>query len=82
MSIKGTISFDRQSLMTGMTDPDKGFDRSNFSKLMGNTNSLTLEEYEKYAGSDSVSDFYYSYTVSFNGTESFEPVSSEEIHRC
>ncbi|MBQ7646586.1 MAG: transporter [Clostridia bacterium] len=53
MSITGTISFDRQSVMSGMRDTEKGFDRSSFSQMMGNTSSMTLDEYRKYASVDS-----------------------------
>lgn len=87
MSVTATISFDRQSAMKDMTPPtDMGaqdgeppeFDRSQFSEMMGSSSALSLEEYEKYAESDTVKDFYYSLTVSFNGNEELEPVSSDE----
>lgn len=78
MSITATISFDRQSMMSGFGGMGSGgFDRNQFSSLMGSTSSLTLEEYQKYAGADSVRDFYYSLTASMNGTDTFEAVAAE-----
>ncbi|MBR5523684.1 MAG: ABC transporter permease [Clostridia bacterium] len=44
---------------------------------MGNSSSLTLEEYETYATADSVSDFYYSTSVNLNGSDAFLPVSND-----
>ncbi|MBR4888715.1 MAG: ABC transporter permease [Clostridia bacterium] len=44
---------------------------------MGKADALTLEEYETYAASEYVKDFYYSSTAYLNGTEDFEPVSTE-----
>ncbi len=75
MNITGTISFDRQSMMSGMNSG--GFDRSQFINKMNGSASLSLEEYQKYAEADSVKDFYYALTASVNGTENFEPVSAE-----
>ena len=75
MNVTGTISFDRQSMMSGMNSGS--FDRSQFASMMNGSSSLSLEEYQKYAESDSVKDFYYALTVSINGTETFEPVSTE-----
>lgn len=88
LSITGTISFDRQSMMSEMGKPDGessgsdkeesgGFDRSKFKEMMGESSGLTLEEYEKYSEADSVKDFYYSATASVNGSDEFEPVTSE-----
>lgn len=76
MNVTATISFDRQSLMSGMMGGG-GFDRSQFTQLMGGSSSLSLEEYLKYAEAESVRDFYYTLTVSMNGTENFVPVSTE-----
>ena len=82
LSITGTISFDRKSMMSEMGNPpeegERGeFDRSKFKEMMGNSSSLTLEEYQTYAEAESVKDFYYSLTANVNGSDEFEPVSSE-----
>ena len=39
--------------------------------------SLTLEEYQKYVQAQSLQDFYYTLTAYFNGSENFSPVSDE-----
>lgn len=88
LSVTATISFDRQSMMNDMrgnrgngTKQGDGerpsFDREQFQEMMGGATALTLEEYQVYAGAESVKDFYYSSTVSLNGTENFEPVSTD-----
>ncbi len=78
MSVTATISFDRQSMMNNF-DPQSGggFDREQFSESIGNAQSLTLEEYQKYAAAPSVKDFYYTVTVSLNGSENFEAVTTD-----
>ena len=45
--------------------------------MMGESSSLSLEEYLTYAQADSVKDFYYTMTASLNGSDDFEPVSSD-----
>ena len=81
VTVTATISFDRQSAMSGMTPPSDGerpsFDRDEFSQMMGESSALTLEEYQTYAGAESVSDFYYSASMSVNGNDDLEPVSNE-----
>ena len=87
MSVTGTISYDRSSIMgnlggLGGTRPGgsgefKDFDKNEFANIMGNASSLTLEEYQLYATAESVQDFYYTLTAYFNGSESFSPVSTE-----
>lgn len=84
LSVTATISYDRQSMMSSLKEQapsEEGgsmkFDKDQFASMMGESSSLTLEEYQKYAGASSVKDFYYSLTVMINGSDSFEPVSSE-----
>ena len=90
MSVTATIQYDRASAMGNMVGgrpsggsggsggrPSGGFDKSQFSGMMGNTSSLTLEEYQKYASAESVEDFYYTLTAYFNGSESFSAVTDE-----
>lgn len=88
MSVTGTISYDRSSMMnsigggkrpgsSGAPGSSGGFDREQFESMMGSASSLTLEEYQLYATAESVQDFYYTVTVYFNGSDSFSPVSSE-----
>ncbi len=79
MSVTATISFDRQSLMGNISGGGFGgsFDRESFEEMMGNVSSLTLEEYQKYANISSVKDFYYTVTVSLDGGENIEPVTTD-----
>lgn len=82
LSVTATISFDRQSMMSQMGGFGGGgqpqeFDKDSFRDMMGQSNSLTLEEYEKYAEADSVSDFYYTLSASLNAGEGIEPVSND-----
>ena len=81
MSVTGTISYDRQSMMqnmkpSNMGDFTGGFDKEMFNNMMGSTSSLTLEEYLVYAGASSVSSFYYTLTAYFDGSEGLEPVTT------
>ena len=67
MSVTATISYDRQSAMSGLGG-GKGsgsFDRGQFASIIGGASSLTLEEYQLYATAASVSDFYYTMTGIF-----------------
>ena len=86
MSVTASISYDRQSMMNDFKPDQKPdgeggrptFDRDSFSEMMGNSSSLTLEEYKTYAKAESVQDFYYTSTAYFNGTDDFSPVENEE----
>ena len=81
LSVTATISYDRSSMMNDIMGGGKGqgggFDRDQFANMMGNASSLTLEEYQKYASAESVEDFYYTLTASFNGTDELSPVTDE-----
>ena len=86
LTITATISFDRQKAMSDMISGDNGdisengrpsFDRDKFSDFMEKSSSLTLDEYKKYAEAESVKDFYYSISSSFNGNDDFLPVSND-----
>ena len=90
LTITATISFDRQKAMNDMISGDNGdisensrpsFDRDKFSDFMGESSSLTLDEYKKYAEAESVKDFYYSVSASFNGNDDFLPVSNDTTPR-
>ena len=82
LNITATISYDRSSMMNnimgGGSGPERGeFDRGQFTEMMGNASGLTLEEYKEYASAESVEDFYYTLTASFNGSENLSPVTDE-----
>ncbi len=75
MNITATISFDRRSMMGEMGEG--GFDREQFADKIGEAQSLTIEEYEKYSNAEAVEDFYYSITASLDGNDDFLPVSTQ-----
>ncbi|MBQ8210408.1 MAG: ABC transporter permease [Clostridia bacterium] len=81
MTVTATISFDRQSMMNDMDfskgEQDGGFDRTEFADMMTSGSTLSLEEYKTYATAESVKDFYYTVSTSFNGTDDFEAVTTE-----
>ena len=85
MSVTATISFERQSMMNDMRAPSEnseggskgGFDRDQFTEKMGSVSSLSLEEYQAYAEAESVQDFYYTVTASFNGSDELEAVTTD-----
>lgn len=82
LNITATISYDRSSMMNNIMGGGKdqdggGFDRDHFASMMGNASSLTLEEYQTYAAAESVQEFYYTLTASFNGTDELLPVTDE-----
>lgn len=77
MSVTATISFDRTAAMSNMSEGGQNFDKSFFKDKMGSFSSLSLEEYQTYAQAEAVKDFYFSTTFYVNGSEDFEPVSTE-----
>lgn len=86
MAITAQISFDRSSMMkemeqnrqSGSDGQPPEFNKSDFAQMMGNQDSLTLDEMKTYANADSVKSFYYTLTVSANGTADLEPVTEED----
>lgn len=85
LNVTATISFDRQSMMQemgggrgeGESGGNGGFDRDQFAGMMGDSSSLSIEEYETYATAESVKDFYYTLTASLNGSDTLLPVSND-----
>lgn len=85
LNVTATISFDRQSMMQemgggrgeGESGGNGGFDREQFAGMMGDSSSLSIEEYETYATAESVKDFYYTLTASLNGSDTLLPVSND-----
>jgi putative ABC transport system permease protein len=80
LNITASISFDRSSAMKDSKPSDDGeFDKSAMKEAMqGAMQGLTLDEYKTYATAKSVSDFYYSASVSVDGSDDLEAVSSNE----
>lgn len=79
LTVTGTISFDRSSAMKDMMNGEEGkpFDRENFKDMMNGAQSLSLEDYQKYAQASTVTDFYYTVSLSLNGSDDFEAVTSD-----
>lgn len=79
LTVTATISYDRQSMMSGLGGKGEGggFDRDKFTQNIEKMDGLTLEEYQKYAKADSVKDFYYTTTTSLDGTDDFSSVTTE-----
>ncbi len=86
LNVTASISFDRQSMMSGMKPPSgeqgegdsrPSFDREQFTESMSKAQSLTLEEYETYAKASTVQDFYYTQTAYCNGNDDFLPVTTD-----
>lgn len=75
LSVTAQISLDMQSMM-GNAFGEGGFDRDNFKENFGKVEGLELDELKTYAKAESVSDFYYTLTLSLNGTDEFEAVST------
>lgn len=87
MLVTAQISFDRSSMMKQLEENESGgsesgeppeFDKSDFAQMMGNQGSLSLDEMQTYAKAESVKSFYYTLTVSADGTDAFEPVTDED----
>ncbi len=81
LTITAQISVDRESMMKDMKDnSDEGsdFDKDSFKSNFQNMDSLTLDEMLTYADASTVQDFYYSMSVSIDGSDSFEPVTSSD----
>lgn len=83
ITITAQISVDRNSMMSDMMEnmqpgEDGGmpsFDRDSFRENMNSIESLTVEEMQEYAKLDMVKSFYYTMSVSMDGSE-IEPVSN------
>lgn len=75
MSVTAQISVDRQAMMQQMMNNGNGegrFDKSAFTQV----SSLSIDEMQIYAEADSVKSFYYTSTISLNGTDEFEAIST------
>ena len=85
ITVTAQISVDRNAMMSGMMEnmqPGEGggmpsFDKDSFRENMNAIEGLTIDEMQKYADLDMVKSFYYTMSVSMNGSD-FEPVSTSE----
>ena len=72
LSVTAQISVDRQSMMQQSMMGEGGFDKSQMMSIP----SLTLEEMQTYAKASTVKSFYYTATISLNGTDDVEAISN------
>ena len=86
LNVTATISYDRQAMMQEMGGGKEqggqegfkgGFDKEQFAGMMGNSSSLSVEEYETYAKAQPVKEFYYNLSASVNGSDELLPVSND-----
>lgn len=83
ITITAQISVDRNAMMSDMMEnmqpgEDGGmpsFDRDSFRENMKSIESLTVDEMQEYAKLDTVKSFYYTMSVSMDGSE-IEPVTN------
>lgn len=83
ISVTAQISVDRNAMMTDVrenmqpnSDSERpSFDRDSFIENMNAIEELTIEEMEKYAELDSVKSFYYTMSVSMDGSD-LDPVTN------
>ena len=80
LTVTAQISVDRTNIMQNMR-PEQGaedgsFDRESFKENMQNIKELEIDELQRYAELDSVADFYYTSTVSVNGSDTLEAVTT------
>ena len=83
ITITAQISVDRSAMMSGMKENMKpgengekpSFDKDSFRENMNAIESLSIDEMTEYAKLDTVKSFYYTMSVSMNGS-GLEPVST------
>ena len=77
MSITANITYNWRDSFNDKKNPFEGgfnFDKESINEMLGMDNSLTLDEYKKYADASTVKSFYYTLTAYFNGSENFEKI--------
>ena len=78
MNITAQISLDRQSMMQSARPEEGGeFDRDAMRELLQGGQSLSLEEYDKYAAAKSVSSTYYTLSATLDASEDIEPIDTQ-----
>ena len=70
-----TITFDRKSMMKDIDFSDKE-NRESMKEKFNNVSSYTIEDIKKYAESDHIESYYYTYNISLNGN-TIEKAESE-----
>lgn len=75
LSVTAQITMNMKNMMKPTEESGGEFNREDFKDRWGNMSALTLDELKTYATASSVKDFYYTETISLNGSENFEAVS-------
>lgn len=75
MTISAQISVDRQAMMSGGGDGEAP-DPEAMRERLQSTESLSLSELKSYAQAEAATDFYYSSSLSLNGSAELEAVST------
>jgi len=70
LEVTAQITMNRQNMMSGKDS------KEDMKEALSSMQALTLDELEQYADSDNVKDFYYTASVSANGSDTFEPVDT------
>ena len=70
-----TISFDRKNMMKDVDFGNKD-NRESMKEKFNNISSYTIEDVKKYADSDHIKSYYYTYNISLNG-KNIEKAESE-----
>lgn len=81
LTITASISIDREAMMQQVrsnAEEGQSFDKDSFKSRFQEMDSLSVEELLTYAKASTVQDFYYSTSVSMNGSDSFEAVDGNE----
>ena len=77
MSVTANINYDWLDGFDSLKKPfedDSKLDKDAINDMLGQDNSLTLDEYKSYAKASTVNGFYYTLTAYFNGSENFEKI--------
>lgn len=77
LTISATIGVDRMSMMKQGKEAQEKPEDFDPKEMLSNIQSLTLDELLTYAKADSVKSFYYTESLSLNGSE-IEPLTSSE----
>lgn len=75
IAITAQISVDRSAMMQNNRQPGEAFDPSEFRQNLQQISSLTVEQLQTYAKAESVQSFYYTESISLNGS-GLNPVES------
>lgn len=73
LNITSQISIDRKSLMQNSGGKA---DKTTINNNLNNVSALTIDDMLKYAEAESVDSFYYTRTLSLNGSGDFNPIDT------